>query len=495
MRKLWINCVISALLSFTTLHGQGIDNLWMMGYESWAGIPFGGIEMDFNTGSMVLSYRPKQMNFTTTSLTYCNEMGNVLFYTNGVYIANAQGDTMMNGSGLSPSYYTDVVGWNGLFIPQAALAIPWPDSPSKYFLFHNTIDDSIAYSYKQYFSEIDMSLDGGLGAVVSKNNILVSDTLICGRLTAAKHANGRDWWVVFHGGKSDKYYVYLVDPSGINLFNVQHIGGILTSWPGQVCFSPDGSRFALYDARNDLHLLDFDRCSGYFSNHIHVSINDSADGGGVAFSSSSQVLYVSSARYIYQFDMTASNIASTQTTVAVWDTFYSPAPPAATVFYLAQLAPDNKIYVSSQNGVLSMHVIDHPDSLGLACGVCQHCIPLPAYNFTTIPSHPNYHLGALGSSVCDSLPTGIRKPLNEQGDAYTIFPNPVRDKLYVRSTTQNQSVEIIIYNSLLQALSLPITLINQVEYSEVNTSRLVPGVYFLEIVSKGERGVKRFVKN
>ncbi|TAH43867.1 MAG: T9SS type A sorting domain-containing protein [Bacteroidetes bacterium] len=40
-----------------------------------------------------------------------------------------------------------------------------------------------------------------------------------------------------------------------------------------------------------------------------------------------------------------------------------------------------------------------------------------------------------------------------------------------------------------------ITLINQGEYTEVNTSRLVPGVYFLEIVSKGERVVKRFVKN
>ncbi|TAH44394.1 MAG: T9SS type A sorting domain-containing protein [Bacteroidetes bacterium] len=469
--------------------GQGPDNLWMMGY---LGYPF---NIDFSSGSRNIYVAIRPMSITMTSLTYCNEIGNVLFYSNGVYVANATGSPMVNGTDLSPSYYTTNVGATGLFLSQAALAIAFPESVSKFFLIHSTIDDTVAYSYKMYYSIIDMNLDAGLGAVISKNNILVSDTLMNGRITSAKHANGRDWWVVFHGGKNDKYYIYLVDPTGINLHSIQRIGGNLVSAQGQVCFSPDGSKFALYDAVNDLHLMDFDRCSGVFSNHIYVSINDSASGGGVAFSPNSQILYVSSLKYVYQFDLNASNIPASKTTVAVWDGFYSPNPPFATTFYLSKLAPDNKIYINSNNGVLAMHVIEYPDSLGLSCGVCQHCVSLPAYNYTTIPNHPNYHLGALGSSICDSLPTGIRKPLNEQEGAYTIFPNPVRDKLYVHHTSQNQSIEIIIYNSLLQALSLPMTVINEGEYSEVNTSRLVPGVYFLEIVSKGERVVKRFVKN
>ena len=485
---------VTIILSQFYCYGQGIDNLWMMGYSSSAGIPFGGIEMDFSSGSMILSYQPRNMNFTTTSLTYCDSVGEVLFYTNGVYIANSQGDTMMNGSGLSPSYYTDQVGWNGLSIPQGALAIPRPGSASKYFLFHNTIDDSVAYSYRMYYSEIDMSLDGGLGMVSNKNEVLVSDTLICGRLTGVKHANGRDWWLVFHVGKSDKYYIYLVDPTGVHLHNVQQTGGILTSWLGQVCFSPDGNRFALYDQRNDLHLLEFDRCSGTFSNHLQIAINDSAHAGGVAFSANSQVLYVSSTKYVYQFDLTSTNIASTQNTVAVWDTFYSPNPPFATTFYLAQLAPDNKIYISSSNGVLSMHVIEYPDSLGLACNVCQHCIALPAYNGTTIPNHPNYHLGALGSSICDSLSTGIYTITNTKGDDYTLFPNPVKDLLYVRIASSNSTEGIIIYNSMLQQINLPVSVINQGEYIELNTSGLLPGVYFLEIVSKKGRVLKKFVK-
>ncbi len=482
-------CLI-LVLSEVFCFAQGIDNLWMMGYNN-AG---GGFSFDFSSGVRNIYASPRQMNFTMTSLTYCDTLGEVLFYTNGVYVANSQGDTMINGSGLSPSYYTDVVGWNGLFIPQAALAIPWPGSPSKYFLFHNTVDDSVAYSYRMYYSEIDMSLNSGLGTVVNKNNVLVSDTLMYGHLTAVKHANGRDWWVVFHGGKNDKYYIYLVDPAGIHLHNVQQIGGNIFAQQGQVCFSPDGSRYALYDHRNDLHLLDFDRCSGTFSNHLQVAIDDSAHAGGVAFSANSQVLYVSSTKYVYQFDLTSANIASTQTTVAVWDTFYSPNPPAATTFYLAQLAPDNKIYISSSNGVLSMHVIEYPDSLGLSCNVCQHCIALPAVNFTTIPNHPNYHLGALGLSICDSLPTGIGVVAISNKEGYTIFPNPVRDILYVRRPPSSNPEEIIIYNSMLQALILPITLINQGEYSEVNTSSLVSGVYFLEISSTKARILKRFVK-
>ncbi|TAH40965.1 MAG: T9SS type A sorting domain-containing protein [Bacteroidetes bacterium] len=495
MRKLLLKLCYCFIVFPATTNGQGIDNLWMMGYDSHSGVPWGGMTMDFSSGSMVLIYQPREMNFAMTSTIHCNEIGNVLFYSNGVYIANALNDTMMNGSGLNPGYYANVVGSMGLFIPQAALTLPLPDSESKFLLFHNTVDDSVAYSFNQYYSEIDMDLDGGLGAVVSKNIVLRSDTLMYGRLTAVKHGNGRDWWVVFHGGRNDKYYIYLVDPNGIHIHAVQQIGGDLFSAQGQVCFSPDGSKFALYDPVNDLHLMDFDRCSGIFSNHIHVAINDSAAGGGVAFSANSRMLYVSSTNYLYQLDMAATNIPSSQTTIAVWDTFYSPNPPFATNYYLAQLAPDKKIYISSTSTVLDMHLIEYPDSIGLACSFCQHCLPLPALNGTTIPNHPNYHLGALGSSICDSLPTSIKKPSNDAEDAYTIFPNPVSDKLYVRSTAQNQSVEIIIYNSLLQALSIPMTLIKDGEYSEVNTSGLVPGVYFLEIVSKGEKFVKRFVKN
>ena len=466
----------------------------MMGYDSYAGPPFGGININFNSGSRVISYVNRPMNFGDVSATMCDSLGNVLFYTNAVYIANANNDTMMNGSGLSPSFYSSSVGLNGLFVPQTALIIPRPGDNSKYYLLHGTVDDSVAYAHHIYYSEIDMSLNGGLGAVTSKNNVLLNDVLIPGRITAVKHGNGRDWWVVFHEGHTDRYYIYLIDPSGIQFQSNQNIGSNLTSALGQGCFSPDGSKFAMYDALNDLDIFDFDRCNGIFSNPIHVSINDNAAGGGVAFSSSSQVLYVSSTAYVYQFDLSAANIPSTKTTVAIWDTFYSPQPPAATSFYLSQLAPDGKIYMSCTNGTLDIHVIDYPDSVGLGCHVCQHCVHLPAYDNFGIPNLPNYHLGAWQGSLCDTVTSTGSWQTTVGREDVNLFPNPVTRILYATINENFKIKNVKIFDAFGQEIFVNFSFIKNGEYLEVNTTSLSQGVYFLELLSDKEKVVKRFVK-
>jgi PKD repeat protein len=55
------------------------------------------------------------------------------------------------------------------------------------------------------------------------------------------------------------------------------------------------------------------------------------------------------------------------------------------------------------NGVAYLHVINEPDSLGLACEVCQHCVELPSVNSFSMPNFPNYRLGHLEGSPCDTL--------------------------------------------------------------------------------------------
>ncbi|MCX6292183.1 MAG: T9SS type A sorting domain-containing protein, partial [Bacteroidetes bacterium] len=363
--------------------------------------------------------------------------------------------------------------------------------PSQYYLFHNTVDDSVAYAYHIYYSEIDMSLNSGLGAVTSKNNVLLNDTLIPGRITAVKHGNGRDWWVVFHKGHMSRYFIYLVDTLGIHFHSSQDIGPNLSFALGQACFSPDGSKFAMYDALNDLEIMDFDRCLGQFRNPVHVPINDSAVSAGVAFSPNSLVLYASSMLYIYQFDLTDTNISSTKTTVAVWDNSYSPNPPAATIFYQCKLAPDGKIYLSCANSTLDLHVINYPDSLGLGCNVCQHCIHLPAYNAFTIPNHPNYHLGSLSGSLCDTI-TSVQN-LQVQSSTLELFPNPVRERVYasLNQTVKIKNVKVL--NAFGQEMPVNYSIIKNGEYIEVNTSSLSQGVYYLELLSEKEKLVKKFV--
>lgn len=464
---------------------------------------WGGTTIDFISNTPNIYYASRPMWLAASNAVISNSNGNLLFYTNGFYIANSTNDTMLNGTGLNPSSYTSRDGPEGLNIPQADLIIPYPGDSSKYYLFHVTADDSATIiPIYLYYSVIDMALDGGLGAVVLKNNILLHSAFNFGCLTSCKHANGRDWWLITHENTSDCYVKFLITPSGISGPYYQCIGKYVDLWGnnwgsgvaggGQVVFSPDGNKFAYYDVEGDLDLMDFDRCTGNFSNLIHVDIDDSAAVGGTAFSPNSSKLYVSSERYIYQFNLDSTNVPSTQLTVAVWDSFAHPIPIVSVTFYLSQLAPDGKIYVVAPNSSKFLHVINNPDNAGLSCNVCQHCVQLPTYNFLTVPNYPNYFLRAdTTSTVCDTL-TSIQKPSIKFSDI-NLFPNPTIGVLYVVLKGMKYR-EAKVFNLIGQEIQLNISVIKNGEYLELNTNSLSPGIYFLELLSDKEKVVKKFVK-
>ena len=194
-------------------YSQGISNLWLSGYSSgFSG--FGGSNVDFIDGFADTNYVNREMNFLDCNANISDSLGNLLFYTNGIYIANANNDTMVNGSGLSPSVYTTQQLSEGLRVKQGNLILPMPGSSNMYYLFHETL---LRYQYigdyrvpELDYSIIDMSLDSGRGAVTQKNVLLISDTLTIGSITACKHANGRDWWIVFHRATGRRYYEYLL---------------------------------------------------------------------------------------------------------------------------------------------------------------------------------------------------------------------------------------------------------------------------------------------
>jgi hypothetical protein len=158
-------------------NGQGVSNQWVLGYDSINMVTTGKTTIDFSGGFPSISWSQRAMNFGSTNAVICDTLGNLLFYTNGVFIANAADDTMLNGDGLNPSNYTNLYSYEGLFLPQADLVLPYPGDAKKYYLIHQTIDYSFL-TLNLYYSIIDMSLDGGLGAVISKNNILYTDSLI-----------------------------------------------------------------------------------------------------------------------------------------------------------------------------------------------------------------------------------------------------------------------------------------------------------------------------
>jgi hypothetical protein len=115
-------------------------------------------------------------------------------------------------------------------------------------------------------------------------------------------------------------------------------------------------------------------------------------------------MYVSAQTKIYQFDLIASNVLSSKVTVAVYDGFIDPLfSLGSTYFFMAQLAPDGKIYICTQNGTQYLHVINQPDNPGFLCDVTQHSFHLNTFNGSSLPNFPNFRLGPLPCSVCDTL--------------------------------------------------------------------------------------------
>ncbi|MCX6897052.1 MAG: hypothetical protein NTZ16_16510, partial [Verrucomicrobia bacterium] len=288
------NFVLILFFGIPLVHGQGVSNKWIMGY-SCCQPDFGGVDIDFNLGIPNIILHDRYMGFTETVGSISDVNGNLLFYSNGIYVANALDDTMQNGTGINPGAYVNSRPTYGLAIPQGNLVIPIPGDSTKYYLFHQTDDDYhfTNVSLYLYYSIIDMSLDGGLGAVVQKNTVLLNDSLIPGRITACKHANGRDWWLVVHQYNTGMVFKYLITPQGISGPTMQDFYTPRDIWFGQALFSNQGTKFAYYEPYGDLDIFDFNRCTGDFINFVHIDIDDSAGIGGAAFSASGRYLYLS----------------------------------------------------------------------------------------------------------------------------------------------------------------------------------------------------------
>lgn len=121
----------------------------------------------------------------------------------------------------------------------------------------------------------------------------------------------------------------------------------------------------------------------------------------------------------------------------MWDGFLD-WDVLATTFYLAQLAPNGKIYISSNNSTRFFHVIEQPDSAGLACNVAQHGLQLPHFNAFTMPHFPHFRLGALENSPCDTLPNNVGVGIAAPPPA----PPPTAHSLLTLQASPNPAVEV-----------------------------------------------------
>lgn len=464
--------------------GQENDNYWPLGYASYTSQSLaGGMKITFPGNVAILDTQSRPMWFVFTNAAISNGTGQLLFYTNGVYIANALDDTMMNGSGINPSFYTTQFSNSGLRIPQAAFIIPKPGNDSLYYLFHVTADYPLPLGRSRflYSSTINMNGNGFLGEVTTKNNVLVDDTLFLGAINITRHGNGRDWFMVIpRWGPSIGFYTFLITPDTIQQINYQIFSFDGTAI-GQSCFSPDGSKYII-SYWWGVSFFDFDRCDGTLTFLENKVFPDSAFCLGASISPNSRYAYVTHGGFeILQYDLQAANIVASEQIVATYDGFEAPAG-WNTNFWMHQIGPDGKIYINTTSTTMALHTIESPDSAGIACNVQQHSILLPHFN-ATLPNFPNYRLGALIGSPCDTL-TGINTAISHDF-RFRIYPNPNNGEFEIGyQLPQNSQGQLEIRDidgKIIWTMQLPAWSTMQRIHL---TKRLSSGIYIITIKSQ-----------
>ena len=334
---------------------------WYFGKN--AGIVFDGTSLPVGLSGSV-------MNTAEACSSISDKNGNLLFYTNGV---NAWDNTnVMMPNSTSPNLMGNPSTSQTLIVQQ-------PGNDSLYYIFTN---DQQASANGFRYSIVNMKLRSGMGEVelASKNISPTPGGLTTEKVTAVKHRNKKDVWVIIHEWNSNVFRAYLLTDTGLNAPVNSSVGPVHTGGAGNgnaignMKASPDGCHLALAirDSVN-FELFDLNNATGVLSNPRWIlppTASATAPGSyGVEFSPDGNFLYGTCSpstgiRQIYQFDLL--NLANKNLLAT-----------GAGVGTGLQLGPDGRIYIS-QNTSACLGVINNPNEPGAACNYVPSQVALPS---------------------------------------------------------------------------------------------------------------------
>jgi hypothetical protein len=468
------------------------DYVWIMG-----GIDIdttkdrhGGFAINFNTSPPTMPAHPKYVRNPFQNVSMSNKFGELMFYSNGCLFLDGKNEELINGDSLNSSdidygVFCPEYGYGG---HQNMICIPDSYIDSVYHVFYlsttyNSVPDPVIFvQYDQFnYAKIIMSSPDEQGLVLIKNFPIFIDTAMIGTpVTATKHANGLDWWIITPNRWTNSFNIILLEKEGPVFTGRQYIGDTTHHFAeaGQGKFSQDGQHFAWFHPLNGLFLYDFDRTSGTLSNFRRVVTSASTDIiGGCEFSPSGRFIYVNTITQLYQVDLADDDLQASLTLIAEYDGF---GDPLSTRFYAMERTPDDRIFMNVTNGSQWLHIIQQPDKKGLDCRFEQHTLKFPFVNNFTLPHFPNYRLGALEDPLCDSMMVSIPKITSINNEPFIISPNPVSELLYIKIPDPSRTEGLMICLSDLNG-----QIIARENDLSIDVRGVPSGLYFVLFYSNG----------
>jgi hypothetical protein len=479
------------------MHGKQ----WVMGLNS--------ITLDFRTNELpvvdTLRYGPPTPGCVIIDggSNICDKYGNIALVSNGYYIYDRAGYSL---TGMSPINVPLGTKYFSNYGETNQISICLPQSDWDFYVICTGVSDKAyehaedsGFLYKEFpadvisYCVVHVDSTTGSATLVVRDSIVLQDKWLAReRMTAVRHGNGRDWWLVKPHHTKQQFYTLLVTSEGITVHDsIQYSDNPVDflGKRGQCQFSNNGAHFAMakdyvYAGINPVYLYDFDRCTGVFSNYrkLNVPLNDTQDAvTGVCFSPDNKLLYASSYEQIYQIPANAT----------ITDTFYKVAGYDTVDYYVwyntMATAPNGKLYIGNFHVVRKeMSYIDKPNERGAACAFTPLGFRQNITNLAIPPNMPNYALGRWLNSPCDSL---YKPPPPPIPLAWQVYPNPTTDMLYINVPDSSiAQLNISIHNTAGQRVMMRDIAVSNTYKAEINIAHLAKGVYYLRV----QHGIKRF---
>jgi len=321
------------------------------------------------------------------SASVCDTGGQLLFYTQGDFVWNRNHQLMPNGTGLISPYASN----DGTQSSQGQLILPVIGNPTQYYVFSQQAVTDYVYggdvaASRLFYSVVDMSLDGGLGDIVSSQKAILLDSILTSEKMVAIPGEDCSVWLLVHSVEDNTFKAFHVGDTGIGRAPVISASGNIATPVGyalgKMKVSPDGSRLAVCSwmyGEYGCELFDFDAATGAVSNpRVLDSIPQSLS---ACFSPDNSKLYVFSFDggngALYQYDLSLGNTAD----IIASATLIDQLGDAGTSVFDARIGPDGKIYVkmpySGVSGNDTIGRIEFPNTAGTGCGYTRAALISP----------------------------------------------------------------------------------------------------------------------